>query len=145
VSKPGSDSERPLTARLTRRNSRLWCEIVVGSLTVRAYLADRSDKMLPELQGGRVGWFDSDTGTILVGWDVAHDLAEATVLHELVHSVVFAYGCRLHPEHDVDDEEEEAIVNPLAAGLYDAMKRSGWLRIPPRPALPKKARPEVTS
>lgn len=139
----GSSSRRArasLPARLNGRNSRLWCELVVGSLTFRAYLAARDHKSLHELHDGRVGWCDSNTGTILVGWDVPDDIAECTLYHELHHAAIFAYGVQLNPEHDVDEDEEEAIVNPLSAGLYDALKRSGWLNIPPRPRLPAGAR-----
>lgn len=131
---------RSLPARLNRRNSRFWCQLVVGSLTFRGYLAKRNVKALPELCNGKIGWCDVDTGTVLVGADLPDDQAEATLLHEVVHAAIYAYGVKLHPEHEVDDDEEEVIVNAMSACLYDTMKRSGWLNIPPRPRLPKGVR-----
>lgn len=140
-----SRRKKPLSARLNSRNSRLWCELDVGSMRVRCHLADRAARSLPELHDGRVGWFDADTQTILIGWDVADDLAESTLLHETVHAVVFAFGVRLRGGEETSDEQEEAVVNPLAGGLYEVLRRNAMLLIPPRPKLPKCASPRVPS
>lgn len=132
---------RPLLERLNRANSVLWCELDVGSLRVRAFLVDRSARRLHEVNDGNVGYFDADSSAILVGADIADDVAEATLLHELLHAVVFALGLHIRPDGEpATEDEEEAIVNPMAGALFDALKRNGMLVIPPRPPMPARLR-----
>lgn len=132
---------RPIRQRLTRRNSAPWCELEVGSLRVCAFLCRRGARSLPEMHDN-LGWFDADSATILVGADLADDVAEATLLHELLHAVIFACGLHVRTDGELaTDDEEEAVVNPIAAALFDALKRNGMLRAPPRPAAPRSRRP----
>lgn len=131
---------RPLSERLTARNSILWCELDVAAIHVRVILADRQSRSIPELHDSKQGGWDPDTGIILVGWDLPGDVAESTAFHELGHAVIFANGIKLHPDREVDEDEEEIILNALNACLHAALKRNGLLSLPPRPELPASAR-----
>ena len=110
----------------------LWCELQVGSLGIRAYLVDRNK--FPELKNN-VGFFSAEAGLILIGWDLNHDLAENTLLHELGHAAVYAFGVKFS-----SSDSEEDTVNPLTSSMYDTLKRNGMLVFPPRPEIPTRRR-----
>lgn len=135
-----SRRQRPLSDRLTTRNSHLWCEIDVAAVHVRVYLADRASRAIPELHDSKQGGWDPDTGIILIGWDLPADVAESVFFHELGHAVIFANGIKLHPDREVDEDEEEIILNSLNACFHAALKHNDLLVLPPRPELPPSAR-----
>lgn len=134
-------TSRPLPERLNARNSALWCEFDVGALRVRAYLVDRRSRLLSDMvHEGKQGGWDPDSATILVGWDLADDVADGALFHELTHAIIFAYGIKLHPDHELDDDEEEVIVNALSANVFDTLRRNDLFFVPARPELPRGAR-----
>ena len=112
----------------------------IGSINVRAFLASRTAKSIPELKDGRVGWHDPDDGIILVAWDLADEVAYGVLIHEAMHAVIYNGGIKLHPDQEVTEEDEELIVNALSAGMFDALMRNNMLVVPDRPALPVRAR-----
>lgn len=140
-----SRRQRPLSARLNSRNSRLWCELDIGAVHVRCYLVDRASRSIPEIHDDHQGRWDPDTCIALVGWDLPEDVAVLTLVHELTHAMVFACGVKVHPDREADEEEEEQLVLALSACVCDTFRRNGWLQIPPRPALPPRARKAVAS
>lgn len=130
-------TSRPLSERLTARNSVLWCELEVGALTVKVFLVNRRSRVLGEwVNEGKQGGWDPDTATIVVGWDLEASVATEVCFHELHHAVIYAHGVKLHPDREVDEDEEEIMVNALSANMCATLVRNSLLFLPPRPEIP---------
>jgi len=119
---------KPLRQRLTRRNSVLWCNLTIASIDVGVYLVAGKSRLLPEMAGKHDGYCDIASSTILIDRALTEDMAEQVLLHEIIHFVCFVAGVPM----PAGDAEEEAIVNPLASALYDALKRNGLFLGPQR-------------
>ena len=115
------------------RHRVLWCTLDVGSLKINVYLVDRSK--FP-MMSGNVGYFSAEANLILIGWDLAHDLAENVLIHELGHTSLYTSGASLGGDKEHSDETEEILVNLFCSQMYDTLRRNGMLRFPARPVTP---------
>jgi hypothetical protein len=106
----------------------LWATFDVGSVKIRAFLVDA--EKFPEMAnedgtGTVLGVCVADASLILIDWDIAPDLAELTLVHELAHADEYLTG------HDHDHD----VLNAVSACLYGTLKRNGLLKLPPRPPI----------
>jgi hypothetical protein len=113
----------------------LWCTLDVASLRIDVWLTPQKAAPLNE----ELGMWVAEECAIYVAWELAKELAESVLIHELAHAGIFAAGTKLGDtrakDSDVSDGEEDA-VNVIGAVLYGALKRNSMLRFPPRPITP---------
>ena len=104
---------------------RLWCTPAIASVAVPVVIRPRTHD---EIVAGTIGQFDKIRCCIWIGDDVAPELAEQTLGHELGHAILYLYGI------DAGDyDEEERSNNSVSAAVFDTLKRNGMLLIPARP------------
>lgn len=112
----------------------IWCVLDVGSLRITVWLVDRRSD--PDLKDTAAGYFDALRSVILIADDLTSEHAEATLVHELTHFAVYAFGADPMAAHVVGDrtDAEEGAVNSFSAIIFDTLKRNGMLVFPAMPA-----------
>lgn len=135
-------SRRSAKSRANDAHRVLWCILTIAGAEWKVFLVDPEafgDQMKNEHGEPAQAVTHDEVCLILISWHLSPSLAEAALIHEILHARSFTMGSNKFLSYtgkDVSHEEEETVVSGTAPAIYDDLNRNGMLVFPPRPKIP---------